>query len=167
MSAPTSGAELTGHEGGWFVVDGEVRHLDDVRWTLLPSDGRSAPGEVRARVVGGEPSGYVGRVLLLASTAALNGARRSTVRRLWTTPIAIVVSAVVFAGLELSGLPWRADPARQVLVGVGACIPVLAVALGTWWFVTRDATGRVVVAMGGRRTRQQYETQRASAGGSD
>ncbi|MCJ1715244.1 hypothetical protein [Curtobacterium sp. VKM Ac-2922] len=146
-------------EGGWFVVDGEVEYLDDVVW--VPATERSA------RIVGGEPRAHVGSTLPLATSTELGLARRSTVRRLWTMPIAIVVAAVVFGALELSGVPWRSDLGRQLVVGVAAGIPTLAVALGAWTLLTRDAAGGVVRAMGGHRTREQYERQRALVGDAD
>ncbi|OII13636.1 hypothetical protein BIU97_16940 [Curtobacterium sp. MCBA15_009] len=149
------------HEGGWFVVDGEVEFLDDVLWTPVVEDGPAAGGARHALVTGGEPTEHVGSTLELASATALDDARRSTVRRLWSTPIALVVAALVFTALELSGVPWRTSLGRQVLVALAVGVPCLAVAEGAWFLATRNARGRLVRAMGGHRTRGQYDRQRA------
>lgn len=152
------------HEGGWFVLDDEVEFLDDVLWTPVEV-GPADDGVRRARITGGEPTEHVGSTLELASATALDSARRRTVRRLWSTPIVGVVTALVFAGLEMSAVPWRADLGRQVLVALAVGLPCLAIAEGAWFFVTRNASGRVVRAMGGYRTRTQYERQRAVVAG--
>ena len=88
-------------------------------------------------------------------------ARQRTVRKLWLSPITIVVCLLVFTALEVSGLPWRTDLGRQLLVGLGAALPVDALCTAIWWRITRDPSGAVVRKMGGHRTRRQYDQQRA------
>jgi hypothetical protein len=149
-------------EGGWFRIDDDVEHLDDVVWRPAADSAAAAavPGP-SADIVGGEPREHVGSTLPLAQLPELDAARQRTVRKLWLGPITILVCLFAITALELSGLPWRTDLGRQLLIGLGAILPVDALCTAIWWRITRDPSGAVVRKMGGRRTRQQYDQQRA------
>jgi hypothetical protein len=154
-------AAADGFEGGWFRIDDEVEFLDDVVWR--PAAG-TEPGSAvapAAVIVGGDPREHIGSMLPLARLDELDAARQRRVRKLWLSPITLVVTALVFTALEVSGLPWRTDLGRQLLVGLGTALPVDALCIAIWWWITRDPSGAVVRRMGGRRTRQQYDQQRA------
>ncbi|MCS5520890.1 hypothetical protein [Curtobacterium flaccumfaciens] len=155
-------AAADGFEGGWFRIDDDMVHLDDVVWRPATDadDAATTPGPA-AVIVGGEPREHVGSTLPLAQLAEIDVARQRTVRKLWLSPITIVVCLLVVTALEVSGLPWRTDLGRQLLVGLGAILPVDAICVGVWWRITRDPSGAVVRKMGGHRTRQQYDQQRA------
>ncbi|QKS87388.1 hypothetical protein [Curtobacterium flaccumfaciens] len=154
-------AAADGFEGGWFRIDDDLVHLDDVVWRPAADadDTATTPGPA-AVIVGGEPREHVGSTLPLAQLAEIDVARQRTVRKLWLSPITIVVCLLVVTALEVSGLPWRTDLGRQLLVGLGAIVPV-ALCTAIWWRITRDPSGAVVRKMGGHRTRQQYDQQRA------
>ncbi|WIB34500.1 hypothetical protein [Curtobacterium sp. MCSS17_005] len=154
-------AAADGFEGGWFRIDDEVEFLDDVVWRPAP-DSDSAPATAPAAViVGGSPREHIGSTLPLARLDELDAARQRRVRKLWLTPITLVVTALVFTALEVSGLPWRTDLGRQLLVGLGTALPVDALCIAIWWWITRDPSGAVVRKTGGHRTCQQYDQQRA------
>ncbi|WP_146237706.1 hypothetical protein [Curtobacterium sp. MCLR17_043] len=155
-------AAADGFEGGWFRIDDEVEFLDDVVWRPATDadDPAPTPGPT-AVIVGGEPREHIGSTLPLALLPELDSARQRSVRKLWLSPITIVVCLLVVTALEVSGLPWRTDLGRQLLVGLGAIVPVDALCTAIWWRITRDPSGAVVRKMGGHRTRQQYDQQRA------
>jgi hypothetical protein len=160
-TTPRADAAADGFEGGWFRIDDEVEFLDDVLWrpaSATDSGSATAPAAV---VVGGDPREHIGSTLPLARLDELDAARQRRVRKLWLSPITLVVTALVFTALEVSGLPWRTDLGRQLLVGLGTALPVDAICTAIWWWITRDPSGAVVRKMGGRRTRQQYDQQRA------
>jgi hypothetical protein len=158
VSTPGSGE----FKGGWFVVDGEVEHLDDVIWAPTVADGSTT---LHARIIGGDPTEHVGTTLPLASAADLDEARRDTVRRFWLWPIGFVVCVALAVTLEVAGMPWRTSVGRELLVGATVIVPGAALFWGAWWFLTRDVHGRVVRAMSARRIRSQYERQRAVVAG--
>lgn len=155
-------AAADGFEGGWFRIDDDLEHLDDVVWRPATDadDTATTPGPA-AVIVGGEPREHVGSTLPLAQLAEIDVARQRTVRKLWLSPINIVVCLLVVTALEVSGLPWRTDLGRQLLVGLGTALPVDALCTAIWWRITRDPSGAVIRKMGGHRTRQQYDQQRA------
>ncbi|MBT1584125.1 hypothetical protein [Curtobacterium flaccumfaciens] len=149
-------------EGGWFRIDGEVEFLDDVVWRpSTDADDTATIAGPAAVIVGGAPREHIGSTLPLAQLAEIDVARQRTVRKLWLSPINIVVCLLVVTALEVSGLPWRTDLGRQLLVGLGTALPVNALCTAIWWRITRDPSGAVVRKMGGHRTRQQYDQQRA------
>jgi hypothetical protein len=148
-------------EGGWFRIDDEVEYLDDVVWRPADATDPAAATAPAAVVVGGDPREHIGSTLPLALLPELDLARQRTVRKLWLSPITLVVTALVFTALEISGLPWRTDLGRQLLVGLGTALPVDALCMAIWWRITRDPSGAVVRKTGGYRTRKQYDQQRA------
>lgn len=153
-------AAADGFEGGWFRIDDEVEHLDDVVWRPTTGTGPGSATTPAAVVVGGDPREHIGSTLPLARLDELDAARQWSVRKLWLTPIFLVTTALVTTALELSGLPWRADVGRHVIVSLGVILPIDAICVGVWWRITRDPSGAVVRKMGGHRTRRQYDQQR-------
>lgn len=154
-------AAADGFEGGWFRIDDEVEYLDDVVWRPADATEPAAATAPAAVVVGGDPREHIGSTLPLALLPELDLARQRTVRKLWLSPIFLVTTALVTTALELSGLPWRADVGRHVIVSLCVILPIDAICVGVWWRITRDPSGAVVRKMGGYRTRKQYDQQRA------
>ncbi|MBT1544858.1 hypothetical protein [Curtobacterium aurantiacum] len=99
-------AAADGFEGGWFRIDDDLEHLDDVVWRPASDadDTATTPGPA-AVIVGGEAREHVGSTLPLAQLAEIDVARQRTVRKLWLSPITIVVCLLVVTALEVSGLP--------------------------------------------------------------
>jgi len=149
-------------EGGWFRIDDDVEHLDYLVWRpATDTDAAAAAPGPAAVIVGGEPREHIGSTLPLAQLPELDAVRQRTVRKLWSSLINLVVGAIVITVLELSGLPWRTDLGRQLLIGLGTILPTTSLCTAIWWRITRDPSGAVVRKMGGHRTRQQYDQQRA------
>jgi hypothetical protein len=155
-------------ENGWFVLtdddgDEEVVRLDDADVARVPGRRRAADGshlDHTTIVADGVHRFRVGDDVELASGAALDAGFRASVRGLWLPLFTVATLAVVVAALEISGLPWRTDIARQLLVGIGCALPASLLVRAVWHRLTRSADGRVTQAMAGR-LRDDLDSQRA------
>lgn len=155
-------------ENGWFVMvdedgDEEVVRFDDAEFARIrgrkkASDGSHLDHDVV--VVDGRHRFRIGDTVELASGSALDDGFRRSVRELWLPLFRVAVCVVVVGTLELSGLPWRTDLLRQVVVALVCVLPAVLITRGIWWGLTRSADGRVTRPMAGR-LRDDLDRQRA------
>jgi hypothetical protein len=155
-------------EGAWFVVvdeDGgaEVEHFDTAEFARVRGRRTSADGSHLDREVievDGRHRFRVGDTIELASGAALEDGFRRTVRDLWRRLPTITAAVAVIGALEVSGLPWRTDIVRLLVVYAVCAVPAVLLVRAAWWRATRAVDGRVTRAMAGR-LREQFDRQRS------
>ncbi|WIB11398.1 hypothetical protein [Curtobacterium sp. MCPF17_052] len=149
-------------EGGWFVIDDEVEHLEDVGWQPPRRGQRAVPDAERTVIRAGAHTFTVGDTVELAEGAVLDTGFRDAVRRYWRTSIIVVVSPLTFWVLHLVQLGWLDDGGevrRRILLAV-ATVPVVLLVVGLWSVLTRSPHGTVTRAMAGWRMRGDYDRQR-------
>ncbi|MDN3480172.1 hypothetical protein [Curtobacterium sp. APC 4022] len=152
-------------EGGWFVIDDEVEHLEDVDWQRPRRGQPAVPDHDRTVLRAGAHTFTVGDTVQLAEGTVLDTGFRDAVRRYWRTSIVIVVSTLAFLLLHLVHVGWLDDggavPRRIVLAA--ATVPIVLVVLALWSVLTRSPHGKVTRAMAGWRMRGDYDRQRGDA----
>ncbi|PSL39506.1 hypothetical protein CLV49_3146 [Labedella gwakjiensis] len=118
-------------EDGWFVVvdddgDREVAHFSSAEYARI-RDRRKAADESHLDHDVVEVEGWrryrVGDSIELASGEALEDGFRRSVRKLWLPSITLPVYIVGLFLLDLTGLPWRTDLARQLFIGAACASP--------------------------------------------
>jgi hypothetical protein len=154
-------------EGGWFVIDDEVEHLEDVEWQRPRRGQPAVPDTERTVIRAGAHTFIVGETVELAEGAVLDTGFRNTVRRYWRTSIVLVVSPLAFWLLHLVHLGWLDDggEVRRRIVFAIATVPIVLVAVALWSALTRSPHGKVTRAMAGWRMRGDYDRQRRGSAG--
>jgi hypothetical protein len=149
-------------EGGWFVIDDEVEHLEDVEWQRPRRGQPAVPDAERTVIRAGAHTFTVGDTVELAHGVVLDTGFRDAVRRYWRISIVIVVSPLAFWLLHLVHLGWLDDggAVRQRIVFAVATVPVVLVVLALWSVLTRSPHGTVTRTMAGWRMRGDYDRQR-------
>jgi hypothetical protein len=152
-------------EGGWFVIDDEVEHLEDVEWQRPRRGQPAVPDAERTVLRAGAHTFTVGDTVELAEGAVLDIGFRDAVRRYWRTSIVLVVSTLAFLLLHLVHVGWLDDggEVRRRMAFAIATVPIVLVALALWSVLTRSPHGKVTRAMAGWRMRGDHDRQRGDA----
>lgn len=158
-------------EDGWFVVvdddgDREVSYFSSAEFARIRGRKKAAGGSHLDHDVV-EVDGWrrysVGDSIELASGEALEEGFRRSVRKLWLPFVSLPVYIAGMFVLDLTGLPWRTDLARQLVVGAVCVLPVVFLVRAALWRATRSVDGRLTRAMAGRY-RDEFDRQRALEG---
>lgn len=159
---------ITGPEdlkGGWFVIDDEVTHLEDVEWAKPRRRHVAVRDDQRTELVAGTHRFTIGDDIELATGRALDEGFRDTVRGYWRTSISIVASPIVFGLLHLvpvptfDGHPWR----ERITLVLVTLVIVLAIHR-LWTALTHSHDNRVTRVMAGWKLRGDYDQQRNTGG---
>lgn len=143
---------------GWYVIDGDVVRLDGAE-AEKPKRGTPAPGASQAAIVAGSHRFSIGDEIEMASGDDLDRGFIRSVRSLLSFLLCAAATLVAFVLLEFSGMPWREDFGRQLLIGCAVALPLNLGVEAVWRHLTRSPHGSVTRAMAGR-LRDDYDRQR-------